>query len=158
VEVEELGLLVVRPFTIRSRFPVEQGVPSGESRILTYVVGQARGGSDHTLSDGLTAAEARHTIRGMQRDTLLTILQCTPAVRLDGDRFQVNDDHDFTVYLGQPGRATAIDHVLSLALAESHLEVEARDRGTFYVTYEVVHALLDGRRKERRGTTSGVGF
>jgi hypothetical protein len=106
----------------------------------------------------LTPMDAHHTIRAMQRDTLLTILQRAPAVRLDGDRYLVNDDHDLTVYLGQPGRATAIDHVLSIALAEEHIEVEARDRGTLYVTYEVVHALLDGRRKERRGTAGGVGF
>lgn len=95
----------------------------------------------------------------MQRETLLTILQRTDAVRLDGDRYLVNDDHDFTVYLGQPGRATAIDHVLSLALADGHVEIEARDRGMFYVTYDVIHALLDGRRKERRGMGGGgVGF
>jgi hypothetical protein len=95
----------------------------------------------------------------MHRDTLLKILQRTDAVRLDNDRYQVKEDHDFTIYLGQPGRATAIDHVLSLVLAEGHVEIEARDRGTFYVTYEVIHALLNGRRKERRaGTGGGVGF
>ena len=93
----------------------------------------------------------------MQRDTLLTILQRAEAVQADGDRYRVKDGHDLTVYLGQPGRATAIDHVLSLTLADGHIEVEARDRGTFYVTYEVVHALLDGRRKERSGS-GGVGF
>jgi hypothetical protein len=94
----------------------------------------------------------------MQRETLLKILQRTDALRLEGDRYGVKEDHDFTVYLGQPGRATAIDHVLSLVLADGHIEVEARDRGTFYVTYEVVHALLDGRRKEKRGSGGSVGF
>ena len=106
----------------------------------------------------MTDPRSRPTIAAMQRDTLLSILQRTEAMRLDGDRFRVKEDHDLTVYLGQPGRATAIDHVLSLALADGHIEVEARDRGTFYVTYEVVHALLDGRRKEHRGPGGGVGF
>ena len=97
-------------------------------------------------------------MRAMQRDTLVAILTRAEAVRLEGDRYRVKDDHDLTVYLGQPGRATAIDHVLSLALTDTHIEVEARDRGTFFVAYEVVHALLDGRRKEKRGTAGGVGF
>jgi hypothetical protein len=40
------------------------------------------------------------------------------------------------------------------------VEVEARDRGTFYVAYDVLHALLDARRKDRRGSMGGgsVGF
>ena len=97
-------------------------------------------------------------MRAMLRDTLLTILQRTEAVEADGGRYRVTDDHDLTVYVGQPGRATAIDHVLSLVLGDAHIEIEARDRGIFYVTYEVVHALLDGRRKEKRGTGGGVGF
>ncbi len=94
----------------------------------------------------------------MSRETLVTILQRTDAVRLDGDRYRVKEEHDLTLYLGQPGRAVAIDHVLSLVLADAHLEVEARDRGTFYLEYAVVHALLDARRKDRRSPGGSVGF
>ena len=60
--------------------------------------------------------------------------------------------------MGQPGRAVAIDHVLSITLTDSHVEIEARDRGTFFAAYDVIHALLDARRKERRGTGGNVGF
>jgi hypothetical protein len=94
----------------------------------------------------------------MPRETLLTILRRAEAVRLDGDRYLVEAGHDLTVYMGQPGRAVAIDHVQSLVLTDTHVEVEARDRGTFYVAYDVVHALLDSRRKERKGTGGAVGF
>jgi hypothetical protein len=96
----------------------------------------------------------------MQRETLVAMLQRAEGVRLDGDRFRVTEDHEVTVYLGQPGRAVAIDHVLSIVLTDSHVEVEARDRGIFYVAYDVLHALLDARRKERRGGMGGgsVGF
>ena len=97
----------------------------------------------------------------MQRETLQTILRRTEAVEQDGeqdgDAYRVKEGHQLTVYFGQPGRAVAIDHVLSIVLADTHLEVEARDRGTFYAAYEVVHALLDARRKDRRGA-AGVGF
>lgn len=93
----------------------------------------------------------------MQRETLQTILRGGDFVQQDGERFRVSDDHELTAYFGQPGRAVAIEHVLSLRLADTHIEIEARDRGTFYATYEVVHALLQTRRRERKGT-AGVGF
>ena len=93
----------------------------------------------------------------MQRETLQVILRRTDGVQQDGDRFRVKEDRQLTVFLGQPGRAVAIEHVLSILLADTHIEVEARDRGTFYATYDVVHALLDSPRKERKGA-SGVGF
>ena len=93
----------------------------------------------------------------MQRETLQVILRRTDGVQQDGDRFRVKEERQLAVYLGQPGRAVAIEHVLSILLADAHIEIEARDRGTFYVTYDVVHALLDAPRKERKGA-SGVGF
>jgi hypothetical protein len=99
----------------------------------------------------------RPTIAGMQRELLQTILERAKCVRQDGDVFRTIADQHLTVFLGQPGRSVAIDHVLSIAFAEAHLEIEARDRGTFYATYDAVHALLDGTRKERRGS-GGVGF
>lgn len=93
----------------------------------------------------------------MQRDTLLAILGSAPGLRKDGARFQVEDGHSIAVYVGQPGRAAAIEHVLTIAVPESHLEVEARDRGTFYLPYDAVHCVLAASRKERKGT-AGVGF
>lgn len=93
----------------------------------------------------------------MQRETLQTILRRAQGVQQDGDRFRVKEDHQVSLYLGQPGRAVAIEHVLSIVLADTHIEIEARDRGTFYATYEAAHALLDSPRKERKGA-SGVGF
>jgi hypothetical protein len=93
----------------------------------------------------------------MQRETLQTILRRAPGMQEDGERFRVREDHEVTFYLGQPGRAVSIDHVLSVLLADTHIEIEARDRGRFYATYEVVHALLENRRKERKGAAD-VGF
>jgi len=93
----------------------------------------------------------------MPRETLIAILQCLGASH-EADRYRLKDEREVTVFLGQPGRAVAVDHVLSLRLADTHVEVEARDRGTFFVTYDSVHALLDGRRKERRGSGASVGF
>ena len=93
----------------------------------------------------------------MQRETLQVILRRAEGVKQDGDRFRVKEDRQLTVYLGQPGRAAAIEHVLSIVLADEHIEIEARDRGTFYASYDSAHALLDSPRKERKGA-SGVGF
>jgi hypothetical protein len=109
------------------------------------------------FSARLTRLWASPNIGAMQRETLLAILERAEGVRKDGDRLRVNDEHHVTVYVGQPGRAVAIDHVLSLFLAPTHLELEARDRGTFYVSYDAVHALLDADKKEKKGAP-GVGF
>ena len=87
----------------------------------------------------------------MQRETLLAILQRAAGVSADGDRHRTSDGHQLTIYIGQPGRAVAIDHVLALFLAPTHIEIEARDRGTFYVAYEAVHALLDAGKNEKKG-------
>jgi hypothetical protein len=105
----------------------------------------------------LTRLWASPTIAAMQRETLLAILERAEGVRTDGDRHRTAEDHHLTLYVGQPGRAVAIDHVLSLFLAPTHLELEARDRGTFYVSYDAIHALLDANKKEKKGAP-GVGF
>ena len=110
------------------------------------------------LSARLTRLWASPTIAAMQRETLLAILQRADGVSADGDRHRTNDGHQLTVYVGQPGRAVAIDHVLSLQLAPTHIEIEARDRGTFYVSYEAVHALLDAGKNEKKGAVSRAGF
>jgi hypothetical protein len=93
----------------------------------------------------------------MQRETLQVILRRADGLAQDGDRFRVKEDRQVTIYLGQPGRAVAIEHVVSIVLADTHIEVEARERGTFYASYDTAHALLDAPRKERKGA-SGVGF
>jgi hypothetical protein len=93
----------------------------------------------------------------MPRDTLLTILGQIEGLQREGSTFRVPEGHALTVYLGQPGRAAAIDHVLSVTISDAHVEVEARERGTFYVAYDTVHALLHAPRKDRKGA-SGVGF
>jgi hypothetical protein len=93
----------------------------------------------------------------MQRETLQTILRRAAGLQQDGERYRVKEDHELTVYFGQPGRAVAIEHVLSLVLADTHIEIEARDRGTFFADYGIVHALLHSPRKDRKGA-AGVGF
>jgi len=93
----------------------------------------------------------------MQRETLLAILGSAPGLRKEGTRYQVGDGHSIAVYVGQPGRAAAIEHVLTINVPETHLEVEARDRGTFYLSYDAIHCVLAASRKERKGA-AGVGF
>jgi hypothetical protein len=93
----------------------------------------------------------------MERETLRTIVERARCVREDGDLFRAAPDQHLTIFLGKPGRSVAIDHVLSILFAQAHIEIEARDRGTYYATYDAVHALLDGTHKERRGP-GGVGF
>lgn len=108
----------------------------------------------------MTTLEGEHTIAAMQRETLLAILGNVPGLRKDGAHFHVDEDgHTVAVYVGQPGRATAIEHVLAIAVPETHLEIETRDRGTFYLAYDAVHGVLaTARKKERKGTSGGVGF
>ena len=93
----------------------------------------------------------------MQRETIESILGRAGGIERKGERFVSLDEHDFSVYIGRPGSAMALQGVLSIALLETHAEIEVKDRGTFYTTYEAVHALLVGPRKEK-SARGGVGF
>jgi hypothetical protein len=105
----------------------------------------------------LTLPAAETTIAPMQRETLLAILGSVSGLRKDGARFFVEDGQEIAVYVGQPGRAAALEHVLTVCVPESHLEVEVRDRGPVYFPDDAVHGVLATPRKERKGT-AGVGF
>jgi hypothetical protein len=102
-------------------------------------------------------------MRAMQRETLEVILGRAPGMERKSDedgkvaRFTTLEAHEISVYIGRPGNALALQGVLSIALLDAHAEIEAKDRGTFYTTYEAVHAVLVGPRKEKN-TRGGVGF
>ena len=107
----------------------------------------------------LTRCDTGTNIAAMQRETLLAILERATGLSKDGERYTVREGHQLTVFIGQPGRSVAIEHVLGLLASATHLEVEARDRGTFYLGYDALHALLDAPRKDRKGgPAGGVGF
>ena len=99
----------------------------------------------------------------MQRETLEVILGRAPGIERKSDqaakteRFNTLDEHEISVYIGRPGSALALQGVLAITLLDAHAEIEAKDRGTFYTTYEAVHAVLVGPRKEKN-TRGGVGF
>lgn len=93
----------------------------------------------------------------MQRETLEAILGRTSGLQRAEDRWKAVDEHEVAVYVGKPGSAMALQGVLSIALLDVHVEVEVKDRGTFYTTYDALHAVLVGPRKERSGR-GGVGF
>jgi hypothetical protein len=107
----------------------------------------------------LTRLWASPNIAAMQRETLLAILARAEGVRAEGERYRTVEGNQLTLYIGPPGRAVAIDHVLGLFLAPSHVEIEARDRGTFYVPYDAVSTLVSAGKKEKKGAAGGgVGF
>lgn len=51
----------------------------------------------------------------------------------------------------------SIDHVVSVELVSTHVEIEIRDRGTLYAPYEAVHAVLDVPSRAKRASGS-LGF
>ena len=93
----------------------------------------------------------------MQRETLEAILGRTSGLEGGNGRWKSIDEHEVSVYIGRPGTAMALQGVLSLALLPDHVEIEVKDRGTFFTTYEALHAVLVGPRKER-AARGGVGF
>jgi hypothetical protein len=93
----------------------------------------------------------------MQRETLEAILNRTPGLQKVEGRWKAVDEHEVSVYVGKPGSAMALQGVLGVSLLDSHAEIEVKDRGTFYTTYEALHAVLVGPRKER-AARGGVGF
>ncbi len=94
----------------------------------------------------------------MQRETLVNLLSSVAGVKRDGDRFRSDDEHELTVYLGEPGRAMVVSHVQSIALQPSHAEVEARDRGVLYVPVDSICALQSVAAPNKAGKRGGVGF
>jgi hypothetical protein len=93
----------------------------------------------------------------MQRETLEAILNRTSGLQRTEGRYRSVDEHEVAVYIGRPGSAMALQGVLSIVLLDTHCEIEAKDRGTFFTTYESLHAVLVGPRKER-ASRGGVGF
>jgi hypothetical protein len=93
----------------------------------------------------------------MQRETLEAILNRTSGLQKVEGRWKAVDEHEVSVYVGKPGSAMALQGVLGLSLLDGHVEIEVKDRGTFYTTYEALHAVLVGPRKER-AARGGVGF
>ena len=93
----------------------------------------------------------------MQRETLEAILNHTSGLQKVEGRWKAVDEHEVSVYVGKPGSAMALQGVLGVSLIDSHVEIEVKDRGTFYTTYEALHAVLVGPRKER-AARGGVGF
>lgn len=93
----------------------------------------------------------------MQRETFETILTRAAGIEKRDERFVTRDENEIAVYVGRPGNALALQGVLAIALLDGHAEIEVKERGTFYTTYDAVHAVLVGPRKERSGR-GGVGF
>jgi len=93
----------------------------------------------------------------MQRETLEAILNHTSGLQKVEGRWRAVDEHEVSVYIGKPGTAMALQGVLGVSLLDSHVEIEVKDRGTFFTTYEALHAVLVGPRKER-AARGGVGF
>jgi hypothetical protein len=93
----------------------------------------------------------------MQRETLEAILNRTSGLQKVEGRWKAVDEHEVSVYVGKPGSAMALQGVLGVSLVDSHVEIEVKDRGTFFTTYEALHAVLVGPRKER-AARGGVGF
>ena len=106
---------------------------------------------------GLTHRIPTARMRAMQRETLEAILGRSAGFSRTEGRFKAADEHEVSVYIGRPGSAMALQGVLSLSLVDSHVEIEVKDRGTFFTTYEALHAVLVGPRKER-ASRGGVGF
>jgi hypothetical protein len=95
-------------------------------------------------------------MRRMPRETLIAILDRVAEVETPGVRYRSRDERALTLYVGTPGRAMAVDHVLSIELAATHAIVEIKERGTLHVLDTDIHAVLDGLPRARRG--GGVGF
>jgi len=93
----------------------------------------------------------------MQRETLEDILGRSSGLQRTEDRWKSVEEREVSVYVGKPGSAMALQSVLSITLLDTHAEIEVKDRGTFYTTYEALHAVLVGPRKER-AIRGGEGF
>jgi len=93
----------------------------------------------------------------MQRETLEAILGNSPGFSRDGGRFKAAEEHEVSVYIGRPGSAMALQGVLSIVLVDTHVQIDVKDRGSFYTSYDALHAVLVGPRKERT-SRGGVGF
>ena len=86
----------------------------------------------------------------MNRDTLEKILQrmvASGSLAQDGDadggeRFEIQEGHRVTFYIGRPGQAMQIEDIGALQLLETHLELASKDgASTSYLQFDALHAV-----------------
>jgi hypothetical protein len=93
----------------------------------------------------------------MTRDLLVQILSASDGIQGQSPTFSVIETHDAALYLGELGRAMAVSDIAHLVLNESYLEVQTRNDGCLYTTYEVVRAIATRRGRDRAAGKTGFG-
>lgn len=106
----------------------------------------------------MTDEPARRNIARMQRDILRKILERVSGLTRDADSYRSQDGHELTLYLGEPGRAMVVSHVQSITVLDTHLEIQARDRGTLYAQTDSIHAIQSAGAETKGNKRAGVGF
>lgn len=91
----------------------------------------------------------------MSRETLIAILDRAAKPDAGRKRYAARADHELTVHFGEPARPMSVDHVVAIELADTHVEVEVRERGVLYAPYEGVLAVLCAPRRDKRGASVG---
>lgn len=97
---------------------------------------------------GLTAPAAFTTIGAMDRTLLTQILDATPGFSKTPEGYLAADEHRASIYLGKTGQATLLTDIVRIALHDTHLEAEAKDRTLHFVVYEPVLGLSLRRPRE----------
>jgi hypothetical protein len=93
----------------------------------------------------------------MTRDLLAQILGASEGIQGKASEFSVLETHDAALYLGELGRAMAVSDIARLVLRETYLEVQTRDSGSLYTTYDVVRAVATRKTRDRSATRTGFG-
>lgn len=97
-------------------------------------------------------------MRRMSKDVLVEMLARVAGLKRDGALFVAKSEHQITIYIGEPGRAMAINDVERIELRESHLEVTAKARGTLYCSIEGTFAIADNPEVAGRSKRAGFGL
>lgn len=83
----------------------------------------------------------------MDRTLLQQILESAGAKKSDKG-YLLADEHRASIYLDRGGQATTLTEIVRVALHDSHVEAEAKDRTLHFVVYEPILGLSVRRPRE----------
>jgi len=103
----------------------------------------------------LTARTALRSIVRMKLETLHAILDDADGVEGGDGRWEVEDDHRMTFYLGEAGQAMTIADVEKVSVAKGIVTLDRGDEGKVYAETEGVCAVAVKPSPEATGRRAG---
>lgn len=91
----------------------------------------------------------------MTRELLTQMLKAAPGIEGKGAKYETQEGHRVSFYLGQEGRGIVVNEVLNLELHDAFLQLTTEEQGEIFTAYESVHSLTTKALKEHAPKRTG---